>query len=399
MYAETQTGFTHLFQRPNAPHLAVDSTRTSLSGTGGTFRFGKIGGKPGRYGGLFKFETGLTWRSPELELNDAGFLQAADEINHFTWAGYQIQKPFSIFRNARINYNHWGRWDFGGQFLYSAFNTNMHTWLKNNWRIGSGLTWNTTDISNNALRGGASLRRPAGLGHFVYLGSDSRKKIAFNLNTFFAWGFERTVRVEDYNINIQLQPWDAVQINLRPGYNRSRRKQDQFVTQLDFQGVQRTIVSEVDQRSFSITTRLNYNITPDLTVQYYGQPFIFRALYKNYGIVTDPLHREYDRRFHRFTEAEIKKENETFVVDENRDGAADYRFDPPDFNFIQFRSNLVVRWEYIPGSEVFLVWSQSSTPDAYDDLDTPLARSLFDNVFEQKARNIFLVKCTYRFLR
>jgi hypothetical protein len=344
---ETQTGFVHNFQRPNAGYLAVDSTRTSLAGTGGAFKIGKIGGKPDKIGGVFKFETGMTWRSPELELNDVGFLLAADEINHFTWAGYNIQKPFSIFRNWRINYNHWARWDFGGQFLYSAFNTNTHAWFKNNWRIGAGLTWNPRDISNNALRGGASLRRPAGMGANLYVSTDSRKEVYFGLNAFFARGFDHTVRVQEYSGSVIIQPFDALRFSLRPAYGRSWRKQDQFVAQPAYGAARRTVVSEVRQRDFSITARLSYNITPDLTVQYYGQPFIFRALYKNFGYVTDdPLNRNYDARFHRYDDRQIRPAEGGFNVDENRDGITDYSFSTPDFNLVQFRSNLVVRWEY-----------------------------------------------------
>ncbi len=394
----TQTGFTHLFQRANAEHLSIDSSRTSLTGTGGTFRIGKIGGKPDSLGGVFKFETGVTWRSPELELNDVGFLQAADELNHFTWAGYQVQKPTFIFRNWRINYNHWARWDFGGQFLNLTLNTNAHAWFKNNWYIGSGMNWNPHDISNNALRGGSSLRRPPGISNWAYLETDGRKKVSFSLNTFFAWGFGETVRSQEYSGGVNFQPLNALRISLYPGYGRSWRKQDQFVAQQNFDGNQRTIVSEVEQRNFSLTTRVNYNITPDLTVQYYGQPFIFRALYKNYGYVTDPLNKNYDSRFHRYDAQEIQFVNDKFSVDETGDGVEDYSFGKPDDNYIQFRSNLVVRWEYVPGSEIFLVWSQGSTPDAGQDLNTPLTRSLFQNVFEQKPQNIFLVKFTYRFL-
>ena len=136
----------------------------------------------------------------------------------------KTQKPFSIFRDARINYNHWGRWDFGGQFLYSAFNTNGHLWFKNNWRIGSGFTFNPIEISNNALRGGSSLRRPPGLGTFLYVNSDQRKKVFFGAESFFARGFGNTVRVDNYSIYAGIQPINAMQINLAPSYNRSWRK-------------------------------------------------------------------------------------------------------------------------------------------------------------------------------
>ncbi|MGB8190823.1 MAG: DUF5916 domain-containing protein, partial [Chitinophagaceae bacterium] len=161
----TQTSFEHLFQRTGASEVEVDSNRTSLTGMGGTVRLGKIGGKQGKLGQVFKFETGLTVRSPELELNDIGFMLTSNEINHFTWAGLHYQKPFSVFRNARMNYNHWFRWDYSGQFIYQAFNFNSHATFRNNWQSGTGVTWNSFDISNNALRGASSIRRPAGIGH------------------------------------------------------------------------------------------------------------------------------------------------------------------------------------------------------------------------------------------
>ena len=397
--ANTQRAFEHLFQRTNAPEVSVNENRTSLTGTGGTFRFGKIGGKSGKLGQVIKFETGLTYRSPELELNDVGFMLTANEINHFTWAGLQYPKSFSIFRSARINYNHWSRWDFGGQFLYQAFNTNAHANFKNNWQVGGGVTWNAHVVSNNALRGGSSLRRPASVNNWIYIQSDSRKKVLANLNISNGWGVGQTLRNHDYNLSLRLQPLDALNISLSAGYSDNWRKQDQFVDNVSYIGQTRTIVSEVSQKTMRYTLRLNYNITPDLTLQYYGQPFITRPLYKNFAYVTDPLNQVYDQRFRRFTSSEISFKNDSYSVDENQDGLADYSFGKPDFNFVQFRSNLVARWEYKPGSEVYLVWSQGNTPDVATDLDSPLNSSLFDNVFAQQSRNIFLVKLTYRFLR
>lgn len=395
----TQTAFGHLFQRPNASHLSVDANKTSLTGHGGMLALGKFGGKQGKHGQVFKFETGVTWRSPELEINDIGFMQTADEINHFTWAGYHFPKSFSVFRQLRFNYNQYSKWDFGGLHLSQTFNTNAHASFRNNWETGAGITYNPLDISNNALRGGASLRKPPGVGQFFYIGSDSRKKVFSYIELFNAWGFGNTVKVNDVSIYTKLQPLDAMNIVFSAGYGKYWRKQDQWVAETNFKGQTRTIVSEVDQHTLRITLRLNYNITPDLTVQYYGQPFITRPKYKNYGYVVDPLNKEFDQRFHRYAPGEISFESNRFKVDENRDGVTDYTFGQPDFNFVQFRSNLVVRWEYIAGSEIYLVWSQGNTPDAFGDLDRPLHTSLFDNLFDQQGRNIFLVKMTYRFLR
>ena len=396
----TQTNFEHLFQRAGAPEVEVDSSRTSLTGLGGTVRFGKIGGKSGKLGQVFKFETGFTFRSPQLEINDIGFMLTSNEINHFTWAGLHYQKSFSIFRNARLNYNHWSRIDYSGQFLYQAFNFNSHATFKNNWQAGTGVTWNPYEVSNNALRGATSLRRPPGIGHNIYVTSDTRKKIYVSVQAFNSWAFKNTVKANELFLSLNFQPLDALRISLSGSYSYYWRRQDQFVSNEQYNGITRSIVGLVDQETLRFTGRLIYNITPDLTLQYYGQPYITRPLYSNFGYVSNPLAKEYDDRFQVYQPNQLTLDNNRYLVDENADGITDYSFGKPDFNFVQFRSNLIVRWEYKPGSELYLVWSQGNTAaDAFNDLDTPIFQSLFENAFADQSRNIFLIKCTYRFLR
>jgi hypothetical protein len=395
----TQTTFEHLFQRPGAGRLSVDSTLTALTGMGGTVRLGKIGGKSGKIGQVFKFETGLTLRSPGLELNDIGFMLTANEINHFTWAGLHFQKPFSIFRNARLNYNHWSRWDYSGRFIYQAFNFNSHATFKNNWQSGTGVTWNPFDISNNALRGAAAIRRPAGMGHSFYVATDSRKKVNAIVELFNFWGFDNTVKGNDIGLSLSFQPLNALRISMSGNYAYNWRRQDQFVSAANYNNTTRTIVGEVAQKTLRFTGRLIYNLTPELTIQYYGQPYITRPIYRNFAYVSNPLAQKYDDRFSIFNSDVVSYSNGTYGIDENKDGTADYQFSKPDFNFVQFRSNLIVRWEYKAGSELYLVWSQGNTPDASADLESRLAKSLFRNAFAEQARNIFLLKWTYRFLK
>lgn len=396
----TQTSFEHLFQRPNASEFNLDSSRTSLSGLGGTIRFGKSGGRAGKLGQVFRFETGVTFRSPGLELNDIGFMYSANEINHFTWMGLRFQRQFSIFRSLALNYNHWSRWDFGGQFLYQAFNFNSHAVFKNNWMFGTGVTWNPYEVLNHALRGASSLRRPPGIGHSFYIISDSRRKIFAEVNGFNAWAAGNTVISNTIGLDLVVQPADAFKFSLGGEYSYYTRKQDQFVANITFNNETRTIVGRVKQNTLRFTGRMTYNITPDLTVQFYGQPFITRPLYERFGLVTDPMSKSYDQRFTVFSPQQIFDNNNLYSIDEDRDGIIDYEFSKPDFNFVQFRSNLVVRWEYKPGSELYLVWSQSNTPaEANADFGTPVFSSLFDNAFAEEGRNIFLVKWTYRILR
>lgn len=386
----TQEAFEHLFQRPDAEHLEVDTTANSLMGTGGTFKIAN-------YGGDWIFETGMTWRSPELELNDIGFLVNTDELNYFFWGARRWTKPNKTFRRFQWNYNHWSRWDFSGKNLYRAVNTNSHQQWANFWSSGCGITYENLDISKNALRGGPLLRRPNGFGINAYLNTDSRKKIQFGLNTFQGLSQNNIVRVQSYGGYIQLQPTNSMSVNISPSFDRYQR-QEQYVIQLKFEGDKRYINARVDQQTISLTIRLNYNITPDLTIQYYGQPFISRGRYQDFNKTTaTPLGKTFEDRFTLFEAITYDSETAEYSVDDNDDRAFDYSFGNPDFNFIQFRSNLVLRWEYVPGSELFLVWSQGA--NASGDPNRGLTRSLSENLFGDNARNVFLVKATYRFLR
>ena len=386
----TQQSFEHYFQRPDADYLEVDTAATSLAGHGGTFTLAK-------YGGKFVFQGGVTWRSPGLELNDIGFMRNADEITHFLWAGYRVNKPFSIFRNFRVNYNHWSTFDFGGNHLYQAFNTNGHATFKNFWGMGTGVNLETLDISNNALFGGPALRKSAGLANWVYLFSDQRKKVGINLNSFNFVAFNKGVRGWGYSLWLRVQPSNSFNFSVGPDLNRFWR-QIQSIGSTEYGSETRHLAGSVEQHSLSMTIRMNYNITPNLTVQFYGQPFISRGRYSDFKYITDPLNREIKDQFHAYTDQEIHydAEDELFLIDENLDGMVDYDFGDPDFNFIQFRSNLVARWEYIPGSELFLVWTQGTTN--FGDPMAQLLPSLSENIFSNKAHNIFLVKWTYRFL-
>ena len=396
----TQESIRHLYQRPDAGHVSLDPGRTSLGGHGGMALINKSGGEQSKKGAVFRFETGVNWRSPGLELNDIGFMQQADQIKHFAWAGYHFIQPFGIFNSLRFNYNHDFSWDFGGNFNNQNHGININANFKNLWNLGTGFNYGPRDISNTFLQGAGRFRKPPGIAHRLWFGSNRAKKISFNYSQAIAGAFKKRVRFRDHTLNVRVQPLDALSIDLSASYNFFSRLQDQYVTQVDFGNETRTIVSEMEQRTMRFTARLNYNITPDLTVQYYGQPFITRPEYKNFAFVTQPLATDFDDRIHAFSPAEISFDtgNEEYLVDENQDGETDYSFDKPDFNFVQFRSNLVIRWEYKAGSEIFLVWSQGNSPDSSADLDTPLGESLVNNLFDNQATNIFLVKFTYRFL-
>ena len=388
---KVQESFEHYFQRPDADHLSVDTTATSLTGTGGTFKIAKFGGR-------WKFETGVTYRSPSLELNDIGFLVNSDEINHFLWGGYRTEKPFSIFRSVGVNVNMWNRWDFGGNFLHNSVNANFFVQFKNFWTLNSGVNQEIHDINNNALFGGPALRRPVGTAHFFGLGSDDRKKLFVNFNMTNVWSKNDNVQVNSFGMFIRYQPVNVFNISISPNFTHFQRK-SQYVSLEDFVGEDRYIVASIDQKSISASIRFNYSITPNLSFQYYGQPFIFQVNYDNFKYIDDPLGQTLEDRTNSLVGDQIQfvAENNNFLVDEDLDGLNDYDFGKPDFAVIEFRSNFVMRWEYRPGSELFLVWAQGK--GNFGDPALGVWNNFTENIFGNEGNNTFLIKYTYRFLR
>jgi len=391
---ETQESFGHYFQRPDATHLSVDDTKTSLTGHGGTLSLGNYGGKDN-----LSFQSGVTWRSPELELNDIGFLNTADQIDFVNWIGYRWPKAFSIFRQLGANFNTFSRWNFDGKNIYQGINTSFFSSLKNYWNFGGGLTYEFKDISTKALFGGPKLRQSSGIFNFVNIGTDSRKKAqAFIFAGMFnGVGQDKgSVTVRTINGNVSYQPFNALRLSLNASYFQQNRV-IQNVSYDAFQGEDRYITGTIFQKTFSTSLRINYSLTPNLSLQYWGQPFISKGNYSDFKYITDPTNRNFENRYKLYGANQLtySTDDEVFSVDEDLDGIEDYKFGQPDFNFMEFRSNMVIRWEYKPGSEFFLVWTQSTT--SFGDPQNDLFPSLRDDLFQNRADNIFLAKLTYRF--
>ena len=352
----TQTSSARYFQRPDNSQSDFDPTRTSLSGTAGATRLGRISG------GNFRFETGAAWRTPGFETNDIGFLRRSDEINQFTWAGYRIEKPFSVFRAIRFNANQWVDWDFGGTNLSREFNTNFNANLKNYWSFGGGVTRGLESVSNTQLRGGPSSRWPGYTSGWVWVNSDSRKSFDYGFGGNFSDGDESSSRYRNAWMYMNYRPSNAIRVSFNPSFSRSEREM-QFVGSNTFGEADRYLFGSIDQKTVNFTFRVDYSITPNLTLQYYGSPFVSSGDYGRFKRITDPHAAQYRDRFAEFSDGQIEFDDGegAYLIDEDQDGSTDYSIGKPDFNFRQFNSNLVMRWEFQPGSTLFLVWSQART--------------------------------------
>jgi hypothetical protein len=151
------------------------------------------------------------------------------------------------------------------------------------------------------------------------------------------------------------------------------------------------VVGRIDQTTIRLVMRATYMLTPNLSIQYYGQPFGTAGQYSKFKSIINANATEYNGRYVALSPT---LNTDTYWVDENNDAIQDYSFGRPDFNFGQFRSNMVMRWEYIPGSTFFLVWTRERNGAFYD---SHSEHKDYSFNFDQKGHNIFLLKFTYRF--
>lgn len=387
----TQRASTHNFQRSDATHLQVDSLKTSLNGTGGKVQIGKMGGQ-------FRYMFATMWKSPQLEVNDAGFMRISDDILQIAWANYRILKPTSIFRTFNVNFNQHTEWNFAGDKTGIGGNMSLNMQFKNYWFVAAGFNVNGNSLSTTSLRGGPAIKNPGSGSFFVFLESNEQKK--FVVNASFNAGMSlirENYEGISYDGGFDYKPTKSLQLSVQAGFTHDQREM-QYISEEEYNNQKDYLFGRINQRTFSGNIRINYNITPDLSIQYWGQPFISAGKYTSIKKTTDTRAAEYHDRFRVFTQQELSynSEDNTYTVSSNI-GNELYTFDNPDFNVKEFLSNMVLRWEYKPGSTLYMVWSQKR--DKYDNEGGFGLSDNMNQLFSKKPYNIFLLKFSYRFGR
>lgn len=387
--ANTQRSIVHLFQRADAEHVKVDSDRTSLTGTGGRLEIGKEGGSNWYY----KF--GGKWLSPELELNDIGYLRQADKIRQYAGVVRTFTKPTSWYRRAQIKLEQFTAFDFDGNYNRIQYETEAFVNYKNNWWTEVGAAHKPRIYINSFLRGGPRWRFNEEDYFYVFTGSDQTKKIFGKIGYIHSQATQGAFGLREYKASLQFQPINSLSLSLEFDYANTPNK-TQYIGEREYNNKTRYILGAIDQETLSTTFRLNYNINPNLTIQYYGQPYIFKADYSNLNYVKNSTTKDINDRVQWYGDGQVSFKDNTYLIDENMDSITDYSIENPDFAFVQFRSNLVARWEYIPGSEIYLVWSQGIT--GLGNVDNNFSAIVDNQLLRQKPQNTFLIKATYRFI-
>jgi hypothetical protein len=380
----------HYFQRPDSDHLNVDTTLTRLTGSGGTIEVGKIGGGHWTYSGRFM------WRSPGLELNDMGYLRYADAINITAYAEYRIWEPIGILRSFNISSTTWRAWDYSGVRLHSGINLRIQMQLMNYFRVRTGMYREGYDIDRHELRGGPSLKVPGSWGTFISVTSDDRKRFVLEMFSRFQFGDDDYQQSNSFGMELAYRPFDFLELSFEPSYTFSESDVI-YIDKFEEQDLNHSIVylvSAIDKEFVNFDFRINVGITPNLSIQYWGQPFLFSGDYYDFKKVINASFTNWQDQYYTFNQIDIDF-NDSYDTYTIHDGSNAYTLENPDFSFFEFRSNLVVRWEYLPGSTAYLVWSQGRTGD-----DPNGNFSLSDNISKLAQitpHNVIHLKLSYRF--
>jgi len=366
---KTQRNSAHYYQQPG-DDIEVDPTRTSLSGHAEQIKFGKYGG------GITRFETSIVRQSPGFDVNDVGLLRRADIVDWSTWGALTFQEAKGIYRWAQVNGNHWERWNTSGVPLENAVNFNGHMGLKNNWDVHLGGTvGGLREIyCDRCTRGGPPLRQSLGFFPWGGVNTDSRKTVSggmwFNLR-FTDEGNTYGGGLSPY-VSLRVSP--RFQANFSVDVSRDRNNTQWYANVIDSTGTIHYTFAHINQRTLSMSTRLNYTMTPDLTFEFYGQPFLATGTYTDFREVSDtPDAEDYDDRFDPIAPAADAKTS---------------------FKSRQLRTNAVVRWEYRPGSTLFVVWQHGRQDDSNRNPNQSWRRD-YREIFELHPDNTFLIKVAY----
>jgi len=355
-----QESTVHSFQRPDADHVEEDPTRTSLSGNAGSLSIQKIAGSKVR------FSSNVGYKSPGFDINDLGFLRRADTRSMGNWLQWRNDNPSKRLRSFRFNLNQWAAWNFGGDRLDLGGNVNAHWVFANQWGTGMGINKGGRTFDDRATRGeGPGAYANPTWSYWGYVNSDERKRLG--LNVFYNVGGDgRGSAYRGIDTNLTFRPTSFLQISGGPGWSHNN---------VDAQWVEKTgdgryMFARLDQTTVSMTTRVNYTITPRLTVQIYAAPFVSAGDYGDFKQLVDGRAARYEDRY----------------------APAAYGGNP-DFDYRSFRTTNVLRWEYKPGSALFVVWQQGRE----DVVDSGRFRfgPDFSGVFGAPSRNVFLVKWSY----
>ncbi len=376
----------HYFQRPDAAHVQVDSAATSLSGLAGRLTLNKQKGNV-----IFNSAFGML--APGFDTNDLGFLSRGDLINGHIGLGYQWVKPGRFTREAELMTAIFQNYDFDLNSIWRGiFHLGTCQFL-NYYEFQYILAYNPETVNNRRTRGGPLSLNPPGWEVDLMFESDDRKPWIFSLE---ASSYQQSVgeAFRMLNLGIEWKVKSNLTLRLTPEY-LLERDAAQWVGAFEDATATATyghryLFANFEQKQISAEIRLNWTFNPRMSLQLYVQPLISHGKYNQFKELARP--KTYD--FHEYAADQIRPIDGDYVIDPDGTGPAEtLQFADPNFYVKSLRGNAVWRWEYQPGSTLYLVWTQQR--EDYDYTDTFRWNRSFNRLWRASAYNIFMLKLAY----
>lgn len=390
-----QRNSAHAYQRPDAGHVELDLARTSLTGHAEEIAFQKNGNSFG--------SIAIKNVSPGFEINDVGFHGRVDYRAVSPFWGLQSNQGnrWSLNRFVGAWWN--GAWNGDNDAIFNSFGSSASATFANFWSGNVGANLSLPTLDDRLLRGGPLAESPGNWGMNASFNTDNRRRIWVNPNVNYSRNFDDDSWNGSANLYFETRPSSQVRVTVGPSYSRG------FNTAQYLQGVtddeatntfgRRYVFGNVDQTTVSLDTRIEWTLTSKLSVQSYLQPFVAVGRYNQFKEFTRP--RTYDFAVYGRDQGTITTNFDaegratSFTVDPDGLFGPSPTFDieNPNFNVHSLRGNAVLRWEYRPGSALFLVWQQER--NGVEEVFSFDASRDVGAIFRERPSNIFLVKGVY----
>ncbi len=378
------------FQRPDAKTFHLDSSRTSLSGFISRFTLNKQKGN-------FYINSAIGIVSPGFESNDMGFQWRANTINGHVVIGYRWFDPDNIFRRKNLYFAHYRNYDFDGNLTNNGVMFFSNFQFLNYYSFGINGNYNTETYSDRLTRGGPLAKVPSSESIEYFGNSDSRNKFYMEFYCSNAWDQLGGI-AGHYSVNAVWRPSSRIDFRIGPFYeynNETLQWVDYFSDPYAVNTYKnRYVFAAMYQKTLGSEIRLNWTFTPVLSLQIYLQPLLSVGRYKNFKELAKP--RSYQTIEYGTGNSKISynQADQEYTVDPDGNGPASaFSFSNPDFNFKSLRGNIVLRWEFSPGSVFYLVWTHGQTNDNNPG-DFSFGRDI-KNLWNTASDNILLAKFSY----
>ncbi len=329
-----------------------------VTGSAGKVNFSRIAAEHWLWG------LGTDFTSPKYNINDVGFFFSPDDIGGIFNLTYKEDVPARVVRNYRANLFLHMRDNFEGINLIRACHLSGGLLFANYWSMNLDADADAGLYDQRETRGNGLYKRPAAFGAGVSVSSDPRTSVTLDFGETLLWD-SKSKHGNVTNVTLTMRPLSWVEWSLESTYRRIRDQQA-WADNVTVGGETKSIFADRSTDEISISARGTITFTRELTLQLYGQVFLPKGHYDNLRQLSG---------------------TDEFVPPVN------YTRDP-DFNKHILNSNVVLRWEYLPGSTLFLVWSQSRQGENTGNYFTTLHGDLNDT-FGVPPSNVLLLKVSY----